>query len=314
MNYSVQDLRDNLNDKILSLGINREFLNNPAYKAVLTEIDNMIGQLNMFEQANNIMVESTGNSISFKFTGADATNYYTEISKNDDKTFKCFQMIEKKPYLNVTGDYVKEKTFVEEIATLTDKGFIELVNNGAIINNTASSGVCNNMSWAEKKTYTNKGIMQEREYIGFPRGELNESYDRANSATALYFSKSAFNGSLGNLYDTKTILRRDKLDTARIYVENKNSDFKYSAIIPLNQEHGLRDMTMIGGYDSYPTEIVIKPLSPEEITAIISKEPDLKIQEGLKEYAVGRENYYYNSLDDPYFIYQQLSNNQNITR
>ncbi len=314
MNYSVQDLRDNLSEKILNLGINREFLNNPAYKAVLDEIDNLIGQLNMFEQVNNIMVESNGNSISFKFVGSDATNYYTEISKNDDNSFKCSQITEKKPYLDANGDYVKEKTFVEEIATLNDNGFIELVNNGSIINNTASSGVCNNMSWAEKKTYTDKGIMQVREYIGFPKSELNESYDRVNSATALYFSKAAFNGNLGNLYDTRTILRRDKFDTARIYVENKNNDIKYSTIIPLNQEHGLRDMTMIGGYDSYPTEIVIKPLSPEEITAIISKEPDLKIQEGLKEYAVGRENYYYSSLDDPYFIYQQLGNNQNITR
>ncbi len=315
MSYSVQELRDNLSEKILSLGISRDFLNNPAYKAALEEIDELISQLNMFEEAKEVMVESDGTNISFKFTGPDATAYYVEISKKDDKCFKCFKTEERKPYLGTNGEYIKEKNMLEDIITLDDSGFVVIETNGSFVNDiNASNGLCNNTCWAQKKTYNANGVMQEREYIGFPTGVLNEPYDRVTSNSSLYLARRAFDGTLANFYEARTILRRDKLDTARIYAEDKTRDLKYSAVIPLNQEHGLRDMNMMGGYDPYLKEIAIRPLSLEEVERMLEKEKDPKIKEGLKAFAQGRENYQYNSLDDPYFVYEHLSNNVEIKR
>ena len=77
-----------------------------------------------------------------------------------------------------------------------------------------------------------------------------------------------------------SLLVRDKLDTAKIISEDRTKGIKYSAITPLNQEHGLRDMALLGGYDPY---VVIPPLSQEEIEVMIQRESNPKVAEGLRE-------------------------------
>ena len=60
-------------------------------------------------------------------------------------------------------------------------------------------------------------------------------------------------------------------------------------------------MTLIG-YQDYPEDIVITPLSKFEIEQKIIRESNLKVQEGLKELSKDRENYNYNSSYDNDFL------------
>ena len=75
----------------------------------------------------------------------------------------------------------------------------------------------------------------------------------------------------------------------------------YRSIVPLNQEHGLRDMRTIGD-TQHQKEVVIESLSQEEIDNMIKKENNEKVADGLRKYAAGRTTYSYNSADDRHFI------------
>ena len=102
------------------------------------------------------------------------------------------------------------------------------------------------------------------------------------------------------MYKTREILRREKLDVARFVYEDKTRNRHYQASVPLNQEHGLREMHTIGG-DPFPKEIMIDPISSEELEEMITRENNPKVEEGLRVFAEGREKYYYNSNEDSHF-------------
>ena len=72
-------------------------------------------------------------------------------------------------------------------------------------------------------------------------------------------------------------------------------------------------MVLPGG-DPYPQNVVISPLSQEQIEAMIQKESNPKVKKGLREYAVDREIYFYNSSDDKYFISEGISQSKGISR
>ena len=55
--YNVKELREKLVEKVTGLGINPKFKENPAYAAAISEIDSLIGQMNMFEAAESVTVQ-----------------------------------------------------------------------------------------------------------------------------------------------------------------------------------------------------------------------------------------------------------------
>ena len=178
-----------------------------------------------------------------------------------------------------------------------------------------SVGKCNNYTWAEKKCYAADGVMRDREYKKFSRGELIEDFDKSRIDSMLYVPRQAFDfGPWHNKYETRMLLKRDKLDTARIVSEDKTKGIRYSAVTPLNQEHGLRDMVLPSGYDPYPQDVVIFPLSIEEIEAMIQRESNPKVAEGLRAYAVDRENYYYSTSNDKNFVSEGISQSQGMSK
>ena len=123
----------------------------------------------------------------------------------------------------------------------------------------------------------------------------------------LYIPRQAFDhGFWHDKYKTNTLLTRDKLDTARWFVDDRRKGTRYSATIPLSKEYGLRDMIIPNGFNNN-RDIVISPLSTEEIEVMIQSEKNPKVREGLRAYATGRENYYYNSADDKNFVYEGFS-------
>ena len=70
----------------------------------------------------------------------------------------------------------------------------------------------------------------------------------------------------------------------------------------------------IQGYQSYPDDIVISPISKFEIDQKIIREENPKVQEGLREFSIGREEYNYNSKEDQHFIRNGVEETRNRYR
>ena len=316
MYYSVKELIDKLIERVIGLGIDKSFLENPAFASAISQIDSLIGQMNMFEAAEAVTVKEENGNISFDWTSSVGDKYSMSISSSSPETFRCVRTEEKKPFVGTNGQSIRQKNVVEEVATIDKSGFITLTTNGSMVDNIdCGMGKCNNSTWSEKKYYTPNGIMRDREYKNFTRGELSEDFDRTRIDSMLFIPRQAFDfGLWHDKYESRTLLVRDKLDTARIVSEDKTKGIRYSAITPLNQEHGLRDMVLLGGYDPYPQDVVIPPLSQEEIEVMIQRESNPKVAEGLRAYAVGRTTYSYNSAEDKNFVCEGISQTQGFSR
>lgn len=314
--YSVNELRDKLVEKIEGLGINPKFKENPAYASAIAEIDALIGQMYMDKAAEEVTVDEKQGNISFSWISSVGKKYSMDISCSSPETFRCIRTEEDKPFVGTNGQTIREKNVIEKVATVDNYGFITLITNGSRVDNIECSGKkCNNSTWAEKKYYTSNGVMRDREYKEFSRGELSENFDNTTTNSMLRIPRGAFEtGFLKDAYEKRELLVRDKLDTARMIVEDKRRGIRYSAIVPLNQEHGLRNMETLGGYDLYPQDIVISPLSTDEIEAMIQRESNPKVAEGLRVYAVGRENYHYNTFDDEKFVSEGISQSQGMSK
>lgn len=317
MYYSVKELRDKLIERVIGLGVDKSFLENPAFASAISQIDSLIGQMNMFEAAEAVTVKEENGNISFDWTSPVGDKYSMSISSSSPETFRCVRTEEKKSFIDTNGQSIKRKNVVEEVATIDKSGSITLTTNSSIVDNIdCRIGKCNNYTWSEKKCYTSNGVMRDREYKSFARGELSVDFDRAEIDSMLFIPRQAFDfGVWHDKYESRTLLVRDKLDTAKIISEDRTKGIKYSAITPLNQEHGLRDMAaLLDGYGPYPQNVVIPPLSQEEIEIMIQRESNPKVAEGLREYAVGRNTYSYNSAEDKHFISEGISQSQGISR
>lgn len=317
MYYSVKELRDKLIERVIGLGVDKSFLENPAFASAISQIDSLIGQMNMFEAAETVTVKEENGNISFNWTSPVGDKYSMSISSSSPETFRCVRTEEKKSFIDTNGQSIKRKNVVEEVATIDKSGSITLTTNSSIVDNIdCRIGKCNNYTWSEKKCYTSNGVMRDREYKSFARGELSVDFDRAEIDSMLFIPRQAFDfGVWHDKYESRTLLVRDKLDTAKIISEDRTKGIKYSAITPLNQEHGLRDMVaLLDGYGPYPQNVVIPPLSQEEIEVMIQRESNPKVAEGLREYAVGRNTYSYNSAEDKHFISEGISQSQGISR
>lgn len=316
MYYSVEELRDKLIEHVVGLGIDKSFLENPAFASAISQIDNLIGQMNMFEAEEAVTVKEENGSISFNWTSSVGDKYSMRISCSSPNTFKCVRIEEKKPFIGTNGQNIRQKNVVEEVATIDKSGFITLTTNGSMVDNfDCGYGKCNNSTWSERKYYTSNGVMRDREYKNLGRGELTEDFDKTTISSMLDIPRQAFDfGLVSSNFESRTLLVRDKLDTARIVREDRKKGIRYNAITPLSQEHGLRDMELVGGYELYPQDVNIPPLSQEEIEEMIQRENDPKVQEGLRGYAVGRTNYSYNSAEDEYFVCEGISQTQGFMK
>lgn len=123
-----------------------------------------------------------------------------------------------------------------------------------------------------------------------------ESYGRVSNGFAPIDLSSSSNVS------QEIRMRRQGLDTAWLYAFDNERGTEYRTSFRLNWEHGLREMRVPGDMiNSCPDEVIIPEMSKEEIQALIDKEPDPRVKEGLIALAQGRENYHYYSKEDPNF-------------
>lgn len=305
MNFSnLKDLRKNLNSGACDLGIDSEFLKHPAYESVISEINSLISQMNISVDSENIVVGEENGTFSFRWVSSVGDDYHMVISSSGPNSLRAIRTTSKTPFIGTNGQMIHSKDIIEVVADY-DEGnkLVTITMNGSMLDDArCKTGVSNNTTWSKRRIYNDKGVMTESEYKGFPTGDLLESVDSAKTASALCIPRNAFNfGMWHNLYISRELLRREYLDTARILVENKVDNFRYFASTQLNAEHGVRDMRLVGGYDPYPAEVTIPQLSTNQISYLIGLEDNPVVQEGLREYAQGRENYFYDSSMDSNF-------------
>ena len=187
---------------------------------------------------------------------------------------------------------------VDENSNLVLEEHFSLVDNDGCKENEV-----NNFTTSERKIYNSKGIMIEREFKSFGEEKIERNINNIGLDEALLVPRLSFDKN-SNIYDTyieKNHLVRNMLDTAKLSYKDKLNNREYKTVVKLNEYNGLRNMTLIG-YQDYPEDIVITPLSKFEIEQKIIRESNLKVQEGLKELSKDRENYNYNASYDNNFL------------
>ena len=292
-------------EKMSKLEIDPNFKENPAYEATLEEINSRINW--MYQNIKNeqaVRIQEEPGIISFSGNLSSGEKHSIDISCFDPETFRCIESRELVPFRHENGQLVRQKSVHEIVATIDKStGCVIIAENHSLIDNRECKvGKCNNTTYGTRKVYSRDGIMVEREHKRFPTGDLNQGFDRTTIEHMLYIPRAAFRErTFENSYNYRELYVRKQLDTARAVIEDKDKEIKYNATVPLSREHGLRDIIAIDG-DPYPQEIVIPPLSQEQIEEMIQQETNPKVAEGLRKYAVGRDTYFYNSANDKNFV------------
>lgn len=302
MKYSVKEFRDNLISKIFGLGVTKDFKNNPAFNSALMEIDILLAQMNIFTDAETVMVTEKNGTISFVWETAYDVRYSVSLEAVLDKTFRFVVVEEHKPSLDKTGDFVKSKRVVEKVATITGANEVILTTNGSIVKNVNESQDSTVKVWVERKVYNSKGVMREREFRTYKEIPIRGHVEDISVDEALTIPRQVFmHGYKSEEYDTKNYMIRNKLDTARVSIEDRSNGRRFCGELPLSSQHGLKNMELFRDFD-YPSEVLIKPLTNEEIAEMISREKNEVVAAGLRDYAVGRAEYYYSSVEDKMFV------------
>ena len=308
MNYNIKELIENLEAKVVKLGISPKFRDNPAFASALLQIKSLMHKGSTNESNKEVLVDESENQISFSWKDQYGDKYIFNISSSSPETFECTSIVEKAPYHGKDGQIINEVEGLKESATINEQtGEITLTTRGSSINNAdTTNNINDNYNWIEKRKYTSGGVMSEKEYKKFSIGAIH--YDISDISRN---PQNLFIIDLTKLQpDERTLLVREKLDTAKVIYEDASKGIKYIATTPLNQEHGLRDMIFQGPAQ----EVIIPPLNKDEIEKMIQRETNQKVAEELRKYAIGRESYSYDSSEDIRFKCEGISQSKSISK
>ncbi len=303
MSYTVSELKQKLDEKIGSLGVSPKFKENPAYYYILGQVkDYFIRNMNMGDLLEHIYVDEKNGKISFQCSDSDCPNikYSVTISSPDTNTFKCVKMQE--------DSRIDEKRAFEVEATIDSYNFITVCQYGALMYRPKDDNDRNFSYNREKQYYTADGIMRDRELLIFDSFHLS-GYDNKTKATELLTVPEHSYGDYQN-YKYRCLTTREQFDTARVEVDDKSTNSRYSASMPLRPSY----MDLIIAGNGLSKKVYIPPLSKEEIEHKLNTVGDPKAREALRKMAEGRETYAYDSNMDDRFVYEGFSQTDGITR
>lgn len=313
MEYTVTELRSNILSKLFDLGIIPKFKENPALSSALAEIDGLIDTIPADKIGENVRVKQVDKAITFTCADEDDNVYAFGITSYEPASFKCFLLTEKLAvYPN--EEPVQQRNVIEKIVSIEENNYLNITTSGSTIDNyECPIGKCNNSVWQENERYSAEGIMTKKEIINYKRGEINDDYKTVSIDRMLYIprkSKIAFDEFIESLISKKTTISREYLDTARIFINDKENNRVFASSVPLNQENGLRNMEVEDHYLNAPAEVFIPPVEDWEIDLMITSESNPKVQEGLEHLASGRNKYSYDSTTDK--LFERTGYNDNI--
>ena len=315
--YSLYELRNNLFDKVNKIGISQKLKENPSFLDVIYSIEGKIDTMNVGINSKDIEVTEDNKNISFEYNFL-GKKYNLLISNINENEIRCLKVLnQKQDRENINGYYQIDENHINEmIAKVDDSGNLIISENFSLLDNeNCSDKEVNNFTTSERKTFNKNGIMIEREFKSFGENKLQENINDVKIDSALYIPRSAFElaSDFNNNYIERTLLRREMLDTARLIYKDNLNNIEYQTTVKLNEYNGLKNMS-IQGYQDYPEDIIISPISKFEIEQKIIREENTKVQEGLREFSIGREEYNYNSKEDEHFIRKGVEETRNRYR
>lgn len=296
---NVKELRSNLVDIVLKMGVGEKFLEHPAFIPALSEVGSLIGQMNILDPEKVFVREEDG-VISFEYSTNEGDKYSFELRAGED-SISCIRVEEPHSFVGNSGSVVRQKNAIEVVSKLDEHGEVTITRNiGSVDNIDCDNKHYNLSSSIERRVYNKDGVMHERESKYYPSRKGEGYFHRVGANELLSFARWVPQYETWNdTYESRTLLRRDKLDVATIVYQDRSRGHEYYGKVPLHQEHGLRDMYIANGYNIYPVpEVVIHPLMESEIEAMLARESDVRVAEGLRKYAVGRTTYKYSSNGD----------------
>ena len=307
----IEELRNNLKEHILNLGIDKKIMDNPAFLSAITRINSMIEQMNIQDADKVVEVTENNGIISINWNSVTNDKYNMKIASSSPDSFYCVRTLEKNPRLGNNGQMIHEKEVIENIIAMSNNGALTITSNSSIVNDiNCDSNTLNNTTFVETMYYTTEGVMSMRESKSFKTTPLIGSIDKIGTDAMLYTPRNEY---MTDKYSKRRVLYRNTIDTARILEEDKNNNTKYSSVVRLNMEHGLKNMTL-PNIDIHQKDVYIPKISVVEINEMINQEKDEKVRKGLSLYAVDRENYEYDSRKDPNFVMEGFNTSHNVSR
>lgn len=299
--YSVRELRDNLITVLMDLGLDKKLVANPSLASILVQFESVISSMNMGEKSSSVIAFQDDKTIKFKYSDTNST-YEMSISVLSDNSFKYLVEETKQPFRAVDGKEIRQKVISEGIAEVKIDGESTFeVHYGYLDDIDCKQNECNVSNSARKTVYDKSGIEIEKNFVSNNTYKQSFSMDNLPYTGSLGMAREALvPGSLSNSrYVYKEIVRRDKFDTARVSIDDRDRERKFNSVVELSGEHGYRNMYIAGNSFGPRT---IQNLTTYQIEEMLNKETNPRVKEGLKEYAAGRDVYFYSSADDPYFV------------
>ena len=240
---SVLELKENIVDEVLELGARLAFLENPAFSVALAEINGYIKEVGI-EDPSVVLVDSSNETLSFSYTAADGDKYKFDLSCPDENTVRFIRIDEPHTYVGMSGSVVRKKFALEHIIKLEEHGDIVVITNkGSIDNVNCDNHHYNMTNFVEKRVYTQRGVMYERELKVYSTRKGEGYFHRVGAKEMLLLARQAFDyGPWSDTYSRRTLLRREMLDTARLVYENRGNESNFYGVVPLHKGNSLKDL------------------------------------------------------------------------
>ena len=304
----MNELKEILRKKMYELELSDKFKSNPAFEKVVRDINDIFLQRMV---PNDVQIEGNEKTINFDWVDSITKEAATiRLSMTGPDTLKYITISKAPSYLE--EEYIGNRNNYKECTvTGEEDGAITIESNSSFIVNNRDNPLTESKCLFSRgvSKFTSDGILKEEELIYFPEMILETNAEKMSLEESLMPIRTMASNPklLEESYSLKEHLIRDKFDTAQVLYENRDLDYKFIGKSRLDINRSLGNMVLPYEIGAGEFEKEILPMSPWEIEKIINKEQNEKIKEGLKKYAEGREDYYYNTEEDPDFVCEKGS-------
>lgn len=299
------EFKNNLGNILLERGLDPIFRDQPAYEDALSKVDAAISRMNMGIQLKELDVQEEKGVFAFTYYDTKGSKYTMHVVF-DETSPEMFSFTTTESRF-LSGR--QEKSCKRTVVTLANQNQVDIKEYSALAVPTDSPNCCDVSGTFTETLYDEYGIMYSLESKVLKQGTLSRSIANASVSdmlTRTYLADGVNERFAGILY--RDLLRRDYFDTALLLRMDGNGKTLYRSQVPLNQEHGLKNMKVMGGgFDNF---VEIPPRSIAATKSIISREQNAKVREGLKSWAVGRERYLYMASEDKNFVPYEIASSQ----
>lgn len=273
--------KQQLYDKIESLGLDSKFKENPEYDSIVGKIYAFFNDMDT--QGYHFIGESLkSDCLTFNFQAENGEKASVDISVG----YHSLTWTTKASTASING----EKEVKESRAHIDETGniIIESVTNKAYKQKVLNEDHYVEMQKYEYTAYTKNGVMYIFEERRFPNIDHLGNIRNLNTDTMI--PSIMFNQNMISQYKRRTSCVRNYFDTAIVRIEDKETGVISEKECPLSIAYGLKDMSPI--YTG-----TVEPISIEKISEMLKKE-DPRVASDLRNFVKDRDQYYHKTNEN----------------